>query len=72
MAEAMGLTYEELVKLAEENYTKGGDVVCECWDKEFFDTYVEMFGPMTRDKALKMFEETKDMEEEQYAIMFGY
>jgi hypothetical protein len=42
MARGKALTYEEFVALAKENYTKGGDVVVECWEKYQFDDYVNV------------------------------
>ena len=50
-----GLTYEELMELARKNYNKGGDSVYECWGKEEFDEYVKEFGPITKEKAYKLF-----------------
>lgn len=49
------LNYEELQKLAMKNYTKGGDVVVECWDKRAFDDYCAEVGPMTESDALHLF-----------------
>jgi hypothetical protein len=49
------LTYEELIQFALENYSKGGDGVYECWDRQTFDEYVAEFGPITKKSALKMF-----------------
>ena len=54
------LTYDELMALALENYSKGGDATYECWDQQTFDDYVQQFGPMTKTKALKMFRADKD------------
>lgn len=50
------MTYEELIQFALENYTKGGDSVYECWDEQVFNEYVQEFGPITRKKALEMFD----------------
>lgn len=50
------LTYRELVELAEEYYNRGGDAIVECWTEEMFNNYVEMFEPITKEKALRMFE----------------
>lgn len=50
------MTYEELIQFALENYSKGGDSVYECWDEQAFNEYVQEFGPMTRKKALEMFD----------------
>ena len=49
------LTYEELMALAKEHYNDGGDQTYECWDERAFNVYVEMFGPITKKKALEMF-----------------
>ena len=50
------MTYEELIQFALENYTKGGDSVYECWDETTFNEYVQEFGPITKKKALEMFD----------------
>ena len=50
------LTYNEMLVLAEENYYKGGDCFVECWTEEMFNNYVEEFGPVTKEKAMRMFE----------------
>ena len=71
MARGKTLTYEEFIALAKENYSKGGDVAVECWEKYQFDEYVEMFGPVTKTRALRMFRQWKDEEKEQHAMMFG-
>ncbi len=71
MARGKALTYEEFIALAKENYNKGGDVAVECWEKYQFDEYVEMFGPVTKTKAMQMFRRWKDEEKEQQAMMFG-
>ena len=55
MAKAKGLTFEELMELAKEHYNEGGDQTYECCDQRWFDMYVEMFGPMTKNRALEMF-----------------
>ena len=62
------LTYEELMALALENYSKGGDATYECWDQQTFNDYVNQFGPMTKTKALKMFRNDKAQMDE----MFGW
>lgn len=54
------LTYDEMMKLALENYNKGGDGFAECWDERMYDDYVEEFGPVTKTKALQMFRLYKD------------
>lgn len=49
------LTYEEFIDLAKKNYTKGGATFFECWEKYQFEEYCEMFGEITKQKALQMF-----------------
>lgn len=49
------LTYEEMKKLAEENYCEGGDVFVECWDRKDFEEAVKECGPFTVRKAMDMF-----------------
>lgn len=56
---AKGLTYEELIQLALDNYEKGGDTVYECWDKQQYQGYVDQFGPLTKTRAMKIFREYK-------------
>lgn len=53
------LTFDELMSLALEHYNDGGDSTFECWDRNTFDDYVKLFGPMTKTKALKMFKDDK-------------
>ena len=72
MARGKALTYEEFIALAKENYSKGGDVAVECWERYEFDFYVKEFGPVTKAKALQMFRQWKDEEKEQQAMMFGW
>ncbi len=55
MARAKALTYDELMAYARKHYNKGGDGVYECWDENTYNEYVEMFGPITKSKALAMF-----------------
>lgn len=52
---AKGMTFEELQAYAQAHYNRGGDSVVECWDSKTYDEYVEMFGPITKRKALAMF-----------------
>ena len=52
---AKALTYEELMEYAKAHYNRGGDATFECWDRHAFDEYVEMFGPITKRVALRMF-----------------
>lgn len=67
MAKAKTLTYEELIALAQEHYTEGGDGVVECWESYQFDDYVKEFGPMTRADALALFRLYKSQEREMAA-----
>lgn len=71
MARGKALIYDEFIALAKENYHKGGDVAVECWDRSQFDEYVNLFGAVTKTKALRMFRQWKDEEKEQEAMMFG-
>ena len=50
------LTYQEFMNLALQNYTKGGMVFYECWEEYQFNDYVQMFGSVTKQGAVKMFE----------------
>ena len=59
------LTYKEFIELAEANYYNGGDQYVECWDEKIFDSYVDMFGPVTREKARNMFKLNHEINEEQ-------
>lgn len=72
MARGKALTYEEFIALAEENYYKGGDVIVECWGHAEFDSYVEMFGAITKTEAMKMFREYKEEEQEEKAMRFEW
>lgn len=49
------LTYEEFMELARQNYTRGGEVFYECWEKYQFQEYVKQFGEVTVKQAMKMF-----------------
>lgn len=62
------LTYEEFIALGKENYTKGGDVVYECWERYEFEDYVKMFGAMTEEKAMSLFRLYKSQEDEAEAM----
>lgn len=62
MAKSNALNYEEFIEYAKAHYTKGGDGYYECWDKRTFDEYVEMFGEITKRKALQMFKESYEIE----------
>ena len=68
MARGKALTYEEFIALAKENYTEGGDVVVECWERYEFDYYVKEFGPVTRAKALQIFRNYRAQEQEREAM----
>lgn len=65
------LTYEEFIALAKENYTKGGDVAVECWEKYQFEDYAKLFGPVTEARALQMFRQWRSEEKELEAVMFS-
>ena len=54
MMKKNGLTYEDFIALAKKHYNAGGDGVVECWDKSVFDTYVSMFGPITKRVAMSI------------------
>lgn len=58
------LTYEEFIALGKANYTNGGDVVYECWERYEFEEYVKMFGAMTEEKAMSLFRLYKSQEDE--------
>lgn len=58
------LTYDAFIELAKANYTRGGDSFVECWDERTFNEYVELFGSLTRKKALKMFKDNASVEAE--------
>ena len=64
MAKAKALTYEELIELAKKNYSKGGDSVYECWDENTYKEYVDLFGPITKSKAMAMFRLNYDIDRE--------
>lgn len=49
------MTYDEFIKLATKYYAQGGDVYVECWSKEDYDRYCELFGTPTKRDALEMF-----------------
>lgn len=61
---AKELTYEELIDYAKQHYCKGGDSVYECWDERTFNEYVQMFGEITKRKALQMFRFNYEMDRE--------
>lgn len=62
------LTYDQFMKLARENYDKGGDGYVECWDERTFAHFVKEFGPITRASALDAFAQALDQEKEERAI----
>lgn len=64
MERAKAMTYEELMKYAKAHYNKGGDAIYECWEEYQFNDYVEMFGPITKSKALAMFRLERSMQKE--------
>lgn len=72
MAKGRVLTYDEFIALAQENYTKGGEIAVECWDKKTFDHHVKEYGPVTKTKALRMFKRWRSEEREREAMMFGW
>jgi hypothetical protein len=63
------LTYKELIALAKKYYNRGGDGVVECWDEAMFKIYTDMFGPITKEDALRMFETNV---ETSYDIEYAY
>ena len=63
------LTYKELIDLAKKYYNRGGDGFVECWDEAMFNDYVKDFGPITKAKALRMFETNV---ETSYDIEYAY
>jgi hypothetical protein len=58
----MALTYEQFMALALEHYNEGGDCVYECWEEYQFDDYVYLFGPITEEQALKIFNTYKNLD----------
>lgn len=61
------LTYEDLIILALEFYTLGGDGIYECWDQKTFDDYVKEFGPITKAKAFQLFKTNLEIDNEYLA-----
>lgn len=49
------MTYEEFLDYAKQHYSKGGDSFYECWDEGTFREYIQLFGEITKRKALQMF-----------------
>ena len=62
------LTYEEAYKFALANYEEGGDVFVECWDRQQFDEYIRLFGPLSKSIMKKMFKMWDDEYKEQQAM----
>lgn len=58
------LTYQELMDLALENYDNGGDRVYECWDERDFEEAVAEIGPITKSKALEIFDHCNTVDNE--------
>lgn len=50
------MKYTELLELAKKHYNRGGDMVFECWDERFYNEYICMFGEITEEQALRLFE----------------
>lgn len=48
------VTFTELVELAQKHYNEGGDGIVECWDENTYNSYISMFGPITRKTALQL------------------
>jgi len=61
---AKHLTYEELMDYAKQHYNRGGDMTYECMTRETFDMWVNLFGPMTKPAALRMFRVDLEYERE--------
>lgn len=64
MAKAKAMTYDEFIEYAKKHYNRGGDSFYECWDERTFNENVEMFGPITKRKALGMFREMYDIQKD--------
>lgn len=64
--ENKALSYREFIELAQQNYTKGGSTFVECWEEYQFNDYVQLFGAITKQDAIKLFEV-----ERQYAITWA-
>lgn len=60
------LSFADFIELARIHYNEGGDGVYECWDKLSYDFYVKEFGPITKEKALSIFNLYKNLETEYY------
>lgn len=68
---AKGLTYDELIDYAKTHYAKGGDSIFECWDERTYREYIDLFGPITKRRALAMFRDSYEQERE-YAAMANW
>ena len=49
------MSYQEFMELARVNYCKGGAVFYECWEEYQFEEYCQLYGEITRKKAIQMF-----------------
>ena len=49
------LSFGELMSLAKDNWSKGGDGIYECWDQRTFDDYIKEAGPISREDAFHLF-----------------
>lgn len=58
------LTYHGLIDYAQKNYNNGGDYFVECWDERDFHEYTELFGPITKSKALSLFRLQKSRQDD--------
>ena len=61
------ISYEEFQALGHKYYTKGGDVIVECWDEQAYNEYCEMFGQMTERGALNLIGMYDEVEKEEAA-----
>lgn len=48
------LTYDELMKLAQEHYKDGGADIIDFWDENSLKEYEKEFGPLTKKQALRL------------------
>ena len=51
------LTYQEFINLAKKHYCNGGLTFVECWEEHQFNEYVRLFGAITEQETIKMFED---------------
>ncbi len=54
-----GLSFNEVMQYAGSNYYNGGDVISEHWDERTYNDYVKQFGPVTKRKLDKLFQQHK-------------